>query len=488
VPAAGGAGTPPPGDPPGGQGASRALLGRGSLYTLTTLAQAATLLLVTPVLTRLTGTAEFGTVSFGLIVTLALGMLVGLGLPGAITRAYLLDDTGSAGARRLVSTAALTAAAGTALAAGTGPLWTPGVTGTRFDAALLAATLAAAPFAVTQACQAWLRAADRAGAFVALGVTTALGGPALGLLALAVQGEGEHGPRDFLLGTLAGHLLAAGAGLAVVRPGRPALPGDGGPAGRAFRVALPTLPHVVAIYLLNVSDRSVVERFGGLDAVGRYQAAYLVGGAGVVLLNAVNNAWAPLVYRQQGERRLAVLTETTRTVLALAGTLTAALAVAAPLLLAVAAPGERYDVPALVPVTAAVAAATLPMALYLANAHLVFADGRTGWLAVSTPASVVVARVLTLGLVAVAGLTGAGIAAAAGYAVLALAMTLVRRVALGVRWRAPLAPGAWVVGLAGAAAGALLPVTGGWLAVRAVVLVLLAGAALVVLRRALRPG
>ncbi len=61
---------------------------------------------------------------------------------------------------------------------------------------------------------------------------------------------------------------------------------------------LPVLPHMMAQWILSWSDRWLLERLVGLEAVAVYHLAYLPG-LGVLLLGgALNRAWYPVLYRE----------------------------------------------------------------------------------------------------------------------------------------------------------------------------------------------
>lgn len=429
------------------------LVGRGSLYTLSTFAQLATAILVLPALTRLLAPAEFGRLTTALIVAQVLGMVSSLGLPAAITRAYFLDIDGPAGASRLVGHAAKLAVITCSVVAGTTPLWSSAI-GFPESRTLAVAAVAGAPLAITFAVQALLRARDHVMRFVALSAGTAFAAPLTGLLALVV----EPTATAYLWGWFATQSVVAAWGLVLSLGKRD--PVTSGLLRRALRIAIPTIPHVVAIYLLNVSDRFVVQASEGFGQVGRYQVAYLIGGAGIVAINALNNAWAPLIYQADPQLRHRVLSETTRTVERLAAGAVVGVSMGAPWLLMLAAPFS-YDRGALVPVVATISLAAMPMVVYLANAHLVFVTGKTGLLAVITPAAAAAKIVVAILLVSVWGLIGAGIATVVAYSLLAVGLVLARRRVAPQAWSQRLDARSWVLGTASAIGGALIPADGG---------------------------
>lgn len=429
--------------------ATRELLGKGSVYTLATAAQ---LLSVVPgqlVLAYLLSPAQFGRAALGLVVIQLVGMLVTVGLPAVVTREYFVrtdgPESGIARARALVALNAMLAVVLAAVVAALGPLWAMPVGG--FDAALLVATGAGASFAMIQGGQALQRARGEAGRFVAVAALNSLGGQAAGLLLAAFVWDSAVG---YLAGLAFGYTAAALLCLAIARPSlrgitdRVALRGW-------FAIALPTLPHLVAMYLMTAGDRFVVTAQLGDDANAAYTIAYLIGAFGIVLVNAANNAWAPLIYGAPEDHRWQLLASTTRDVVRLGACAAAGLALTAPLALALF-PSDRYDLDALVPVVAVTAIATVPMVLYLAGVHTIFWSGRTTALLWIAPVAVAVNLVGKAVVLPYGGFVGAAAVTVVAYVVLAVLVDLQRRRIADVPWtgRALPAVGAVVLCLAGA--------------------------------------
>jgi len=152
----------------------------------------------------------------------------------------------------------------------------------------------------------------------------------------------------------------------------------------------------------------------------------------------------------------------------------------------VAAPGS-YQPDALVPAVVLAAAAAVPSVVYLASGHLVFASGRTGWLAVSTPLSVACGLVWAVLLAPHWGMVAIGSGYLVAYLLLTMATTLVQRGVSPTPWRPPLLPVVTVAWLATTVLGALLPAAGPGAAVRVLGVLVLAGGLLARLRRRPRP-
>lgn len=449
------------------------------LYTVGTAAPVLSNALATPAVTRVLGPSAYGTIAAALVVIQVGMILVALGLGAAITRHGILESSGTPGARALVVRGAVIATSLCLLAALCAPLLagrTP--VGTATDLALTFA--AALGFAIVVQVQALLRVLDAPREFVLLSLLSALGGPVAGLALLLGW---EATPTAYLLGLVLGYAVAGGLGLVLTVRGGPvhAEPGD---LGRALRVGLPTVPHQVALFLASGVLVLIAAAAYGSTAAGRLQLAVLIGSAPGVLTSSLNNAWAPTIYRTAQESRAIVLEHTSRDIAWLTACAAAWVAVAAPFLLRAVAP-STYDPTALTPAVGVVAVGTILSVPYLASVHLVFASGRSTGLAVLTPVSLAVGAAAA-SLAARSDLTLVSVGMSITYAVLALlTFGLARRVS-PTRWRARVLVLPLLLGGLGCLAGALAPVSGGWLWARVAGAVLLLAAAALILLRALR--
>lgn len=366
--------------------AHRALLGQGSAYALAGAAPMLSGLLLTPLVTRSLGPLEYGLVALGVSVYQVAAVLLALGLPAAVTRHSILERSGPTGAAGVVVAGSAAAVVLGSAAMLTSRWWGAWVAPAGATSVLGTAVASATALAVVTLCLAHLRGVSRVRSFVGVALALAWVPPAVGLLLL----HGTAGGGLTYLGGLAGAqaVVAAAALVHVVRLHRPA------PSSTVWRrslaVGLPTVPHQLATVAATTLLVVVAARLVGTPAAGRLQLAVLIGAVPSILVGAFNNAWAPLVYRTPAPERPAVIARTSTLVAAVAGVLAVGVALAAPLALAVVGPPEMRGTDA-VRAVAVVAAAAPLMVLYLANIHLVFASGRTGWLMLSTPASLALA-------------------------------------------------------------------------------------------------
>jgi O-antigen/teichoic acid export membrane protein len=353
-----------------------------------------------------------------------------------------------------------------AVAISTAPLWEPLVRGSLRTAVLLALA-ASAFFVVVENAQALLRVLDRPGAFVTLSLTATLGGPLVGLGLLSAH----RSPERYLSGLIVGYAAAAALGLVLcLQGGRPRR--ERGDTRAALLLGLPVIPHLVALYLANGAIVFLAGQLYDDRTAGRIHLALLIGSSPAVITSALNNSWAPIVYRAPDSERGAVLSHTARDIAILAALMSGGVALLSPWLLQLVAPAG-YGPRALVPAVAVVSFGCVLSVAYLANVHLVFAAGRSLWLSVITPLS------LLVGL-ACAYLFGRqnplllGVGFPATYAALAVGIALLRRYLHAATWSetALLLPAG--LGAALCALGGVLP-TGGMTALIRVLVAAVAG-------------
>lgn len=412
----------------GGQGdARRALVGKGSVYTMATALQLVGAIVVLPVLSRLLSADEFGRVALALVVANLLGLVATVGLPAVITRDYFTKD-GSRKVRMLAAMALLCAVGVVALAFVTGPLWGSLVGG--FDAALALGVATGAGGAMILIAQAILRAGGQARRFVMLSVISVVCGQLAGLGAVSLL---DRSAAAYQAGVCVATLAAGLIGLLWTKPSFVGWRKFATPRGW-FAIALPTLPHTAALFLMAFGDRFVVAAQLGDDDVAAYSLAYQTGALGITIIAAANNAWAPLIYGAGDERRWSVLAVTTKDMVRLAALLSAGLAFTAPLALAILADPAKYDIAELVPVVALTAFAAVPYTLYLASAHVLFWTGKTTQLLWIAPVAVLLNLAAKAVVLPHFGFVGAALVTIGAYALLALLVGWVRSALASVLW------------------------------------------------------
>lgn len=446
-------------------GSVRRLLLRGSVYTVGSLVQAGSAVLVLPALTRLLGPEDFGTVATSLIVGAIVTFLAPFGLPSAILRGYFRGDRGPSDVHTLLMWSLLLAIIVAGVVHLAGPLWIQVFSSAGYGGAYELAVWLAVPAAVLAAAQAYLTAADRAEQFIALTIFADVGGTIVGL---AVVASGA-GPTGYLAGLAGTKAVAALVAMVFGRARLRALL-DLQTLRWGLAIGFPTVPHQVSNYLLAASDRIVIEHFRGLAAAGRYQAAYMIGSLGVVLMVALNKAWAPMIYGAAETQRWTLHATTTAAVYRLGALLAGGLALAAPIAIFVVTP-TSFEHDELAPIVAVLALGLLPFVTYVANVIVIFQANRTRVLLAATPAAAAFNIASNVVAVPAFGLMGAAAVTVASNGVLAW---LIRRSASRmavVPWVRGAAVRAWALAATLSGTAIVLPPSGIAFAIRVLLIV-----------------
>lgn len=388
----------------GSAGQGRHLLGKGSVYTLGSVLQLSGSALAIPIVTRLLGPAQYGTVALALTIQLFVTTVSALGIPAALSRAYFeTAEDGKSAARELIVSTILLAPVGVGLTLLTAPVWAPPLVPGE-PLAVYIGIAVSLPGVASGAALALLRVQERPTAFVCITLLSSFGAQLLGIVGLLI----DPTPTAYLLGY--GAAMTIGALIGAVLTGAIGAP----PAPRrrlraALDYGVPTVPHAVSVYALAMGDRVVVQLIAGLGAVGKYQLSYAVGGLGMNFLSSLQNAWVPLTFGAEEHLRWRSLADTAALVTRLAALACGIIALAARPLLSVVAPAD-YDPTFLAEITAVLSLATLPWATYLPRTQVLFWTKHTRPLAWITPAAAALNLALVTALLPPFGLVGAAAA------------------------------------------------------------------------------
>lgn len=415
---------------------------------------------VTPVLTRLVSTGEFGQLALAIAVMQIVGPILSFGLPFATQKVFAGQD-GDRRARGVLAVSVAFGVVGSVLVILSAPAWGPAVGLDRVLDARLAA-LWGACFALTWTCLAMLRSKERLGIVIVIGGLQSLGAQALGVSLLFLWAPDVE---SYLCGVIVCQAAAALCGLLALRPDWSALAAIRR-HGRAFAFGLPMVPQQLSVFILFAGDRIVIRHDVGSAATGRYSVAYNVGSLGVLLLVFVNQAWIPRIYALTDRLARSRLLASSRDMMSLLLVpVMCGLAAAAPVVLRLWAP-QSFGPTALTSIVAIVAAATIPYGLFLSNVRALMSEAMTGRVALVTAVGALVNIGLNILMVPPFGIVGSAVATVISYVLLAGLTRPPKRAGLTIPGTS-LRSGAIILsGLAITLAMAALPTSNAWLAVR----------------------
>lgn len=258
--------------------------------------------LLLPVYTRFLTPEDYGIVAVANTVALMLGLLMPLGMHGALSRFYF--RTTDEGERRAtagtlwLSTIIAASVVTAALQLFGEPLFAPLFREVPFSPYLRLAVWSAFFAVFPLVPQNLLQVREQARLYVATTLGTAIVTTALTLGFVVV---GRMGARGYLLGSVLGGGAGAIAYTAIaLRTVRPALRWDLLRAALVY--SLPLVPHGIAGWALEMSDRAILARFVPLRDIGVYSLGYQLGSALGLVVTAFTSAWVPYLFRTLSTR------------------------------------------------------------------------------------------------------------------------------------------------------------------------------------------
>jgi O-antigen/teichoic acid export membrane protein len=405
-------------------GALRGLFGRDSLYMLLWFVQLVAAALITPVMTRMLDSPNFGRVAAATAVMQVLFVLMGLGLHQAIQRQYALDAR-SPDPAKLLSISIVVAALLAAVADATGPLWARQVGFQDYGGPVRIAVLWAALSAITYSALALLRSQDR---LLAFSIVTLLQSVVAAVTSLLLVLLLDNTATMYLLGQVIVQAVAAIVALVLIPPRLPRVK-DRTMVKGALAFGWPLIPALLSRFVLDSSDRLIIQMQLGSSEVGRYQVAYNVGALPMLLLGILNQSWMPRIFSlKKVDERAAVISASRDLLYMLLMPVLVGLAVGAPLLLRIWAP-PSYQPETLLMVTSIVLISAIPYTAGLSSIRVLMAEGRTGSIALAQVIAAGGNIALNLALIPHFGLEGSAAATL-------LAMTMLHVLMLWARARA----------------------------------------------------
>jgi O-antigen/teichoic acid export membrane protein len=447
--------------PPADDGIS-GLFGRGLLYVAVSSLQLLGAVVVSPVLAHMLAPAEFGQLSSAIALHQALVVLAVMGLDQAIVimRAEAGNDRPT---YTVLAVGLAVASLVTAAATVTAPMWAVQLGFAGANSIVLTTLAWTPPAAGLMLVLTLLLGQDRLKAYAWVSAVAGVGGQAAGMAILLITGA--RTAHVYALGTLASLGLTLIVGLVLTRPRWRGLK-DVEVARRALSLGVPLMVGGLALYVLNVGDRLVIQRLLGATEAGRYQIAYLVGNVAVLLIGIISWAWGPQITAVRDDAKRWILLASARDgLLRLTTPMLVGVTLGAPVLLRIAAP-PSFAPGELLLVVFLVATASFPVAVGSASGRALVTLGRGKALAVVA----VIAALLNLGLnivlVPIWGLVGAAVATTVSFT----AQACLHRLALPrqIAWPSIGAPVRWaaVAAVVVSALSLQLPQTTGWNAVR----------------------
>ena len=252
----------------------------------------------------------------------------------------------------------------------------------------------------------------------------------------------------------------------------------------ALAFNLPLIPHFLSTYVLNQSDRIMIERMVGEAQAGFYSVAYNISTMMTLITTAINNALMPFTYRALKAKDRLSVRNATKLLFLLMGALCALTMAFAPEIITLFASAEYRDAIYVVP---PVAASIYFIFVYAMFSTVEYYYQKTGFIAVASCVAALLNLLLNVVFIPEFGYHAAGYTTLASYICLALLHYVFYRRILkkeyGSSWLYDMK---MILGVAAALLGLMvvMALTYRWILVRYTVVALLAILA-VIKRRAL---
>jgi O-antigen/teichoic acid export membrane protein len=436
------------------------VVSHGAIYVAGNVIQRGLSLLLLPVLLEVMSLEEYGLVGTSVALAALLSLVYNLGINAAIVRSYYDDNRRepTAGWSALLGAQIVVAAIMAALTFLAGPYWSSVFRDVAWGPALQMAVLFAYVSALQMTAQGVVQAARRPVLFVLASLLQLAVGSGLGIWLAA-----RHGASGYLVGMTIGAAAATLVCLVVTyRPPRWRL----SIIRAGFRLGFPFMFHALSGWGMSFADRLLVAVYLGIAAVGRYQVAYVLASALMLVMASLQGAWTPHYIGEldEGARRR-VPPALVLPVTALVGAATGLLVLSAPYIVAVIAP----QVHGVELVIALIASASLVRAPYFVAVVVLLDVMKSGRLATASLMGAVLNIVVNVTLIPTLGLPAAAAATVAAVALQAVIVLIRAQDILQTSLQLPQLTVAWIAGLAALVAIAELPYTTVTAAIRGVI-------------------
>lgn len=408
----------------------RRLIRGSAAYLLTSVIQRAASFVLLPIYANILVPAEFGQIGIATTVAAAVGAVLGLGIETAVFRQLVLLRDDPREAARFLNTIGLFGIVGpmggALLVAWPAAMLVSAQFAVPPLATALALVTAGATASATSVCFAVLRAKERLGGYIALGlvqVVLVIGLPLLFVVAV------DGGVTGWFGGTALGTVLVLTIGLAMVGH-RFTMTIRRSYVATALAFGIPLIPHALSQWGLALSDRVVLGAFVDAGVVGVYHVAYQFGLPIALFATALAQSAQPLYAEASAadQQRLADIRRLSTYALVAIAFVATSIAVLGPPLMQMVLPAEYHDGALLIPW---IAIGTGLLGCYFVPMNVITVHvGQARWVWVITGIAAAVNVALNVVLIPRFGAVAASIDTAVGYAVLLVGVAwYARRVA-----------------------------------------------------------
>lgn len=392
-----------------------AMFGRDMLFAVVLSLPLVSALFITPVMTRVLGPDSFGRYATDLAMQQIAFSVAALGLHIGVQRVFSTED-GPVKARVVLTWAVGVAVLLTGVLLATGSFWTAGLGLHHFTADARLTVVWSGLIGITWVALAIVRCEDRLALYAVGSLLQSVGTLAVGILVALLLGPTV---AHVIEGCIVAQVVALALVVVRVRLGRPR-PSQAGFVFGVLCFAVALMPQQIAMFVINSSDRFVVQRDLGFVVTGHYQVAYNVGAVGLLMSTYIVQTWLSRMFVTSDEdQRQETLRHARRALESVLLLAVLAFALAGPVLLRIWVP-PSYHPGRLTLVLLLILVGTVPYARAMLSTNDLLASGRPAVVAAVFCGAAAVNLALNVVLVPRLQINGSALATLASFVCLGL--------------------------------------------------------------------
>ena len=183
----------------------------------------------------------------------------------------------------------------------------------------------------------------------------------------------------------------------------------------ALKFNIPLIPHYLAMTVLGQMDRIMIKKMVGDSEAGIYTVAYTIAICLQVFTTALNQGFAPWLYRKLESKRVDDIPQRVNSLFLIIGTLTIILSLMAPEVISLLTTQEYFDAKYIIP---PIAGSTFFVFMFQLFANYEFFFYKNGFIAIASSIAAVINLVLNYIFIPIGGYYAAGYTTLASYVVL----------------------------------------------------------------------
>lgn len=356
------------------------LLVHSSVYTIGAIIPMLVQLVSIPIIITILGADAYGELSIALLSAQTITTLIGFGVSAAIPRQVILGRDGTRTGAGLVTLLLCVNLLISLLGSLILILLLPNMFNENFIFILV--TISAVGLVQVGLVQSFFQGLQKPFAYISIGMAVALMPPIVGLI---IATSASRSAEEYYFGFALSHIFL-GVTLTLFVSLKFKSVASFNNLYSAIKIGFSTVPHNFAASLVPLSATSVAMLVGGPFLAAGVQFANSIANAPSMIISSINQAWGPELFRTNPENRKSFINSSAFIISVVTSCLVAGFGVFAPIFMPILGPG--ISTTSVIQLSILIAGAGSIQVLYFAIVNLLFLEGKTGLLALTTPLSV----------------------------------------------------------------------------------------------------